>query len=179
MIGDVTFYGIAFFAIASALAVVFSKKMFHSAVFLAASFLGFGMIYFLLGANVVGAIQILIYAGSVTMLLMFVIMLTKPDSDLQKKRVGVLDRLKSVRMFTVFAAVVVLSLLAIFITQFLSAEWNVIDGAALGPLDITGIGELFLGQFVLPFELVSVVLFAALIGAVVLARTDDQDGEEA
>ena len=176
MAAEIAFFGIAAFTIIVTLAMILDRNLFHSAVFLAFSFLGFGMFYFLLGAPLVGAVQILIYAGAVTMLLMFVIMLTKPEKAIPR---GILFRLKESHPFSLFVALVVLALAVILISQAVSMSWRTgISGAEL-PIPEGGhaaaIAELMLGQFVLPFEVISLVLLAALVGAIVLARTDDSE----
>ncbi len=177
MVADLVFYSIAAFMVACALLVVLDKNVFHNAVFLTLSFLGFGILYFLLDAALVGVIQILIYAGAVTMLLMFVIMLTKPQ---HAQAQGLLSPLKGQGLFNILMFLVAVGIAAIIISQVLPVQWRTsIPGETFEQPDksVAAIGLLLLGQFALPFEVVSVVLLAALIGAIVLARTDDVGGE--
>ena len=178
---DLVFWGIAAFMVLSGLLVVFSQSLFRSAFFLALAFAGFGMLYFMLGAPLVGAIQILIYAGAVTMLLMFVIMLTRQDGE---ERAGLVGRLRSLTLFKVFSGALCAALLFALVSQLGAVRWRTAeavpgyDAAAAAAAAQPDLSALLFGQFAFAFEVVGVLLLAALIGAVVLARTDDAaDGE--
>ncbi len=178
---DAVFWGIAAFMVASGLLVVFSESLFRSAFFLALAFSGFGMLYFLLGAPLVGAIQILIYAGAVTMLLMFVIMLTRQDGGQQQ---GLIGRMRSLTGFHIFAAALCAALLFALAGQLSAVRWRTAEAvpgydaaaAEAAAAARQGVSELLFGQFAFAFEVTGVLLLAALIGAVVLARTDDAPG---
>lgn len=180
MMTDVVFYSIALLMIGSALAVISSRNLFHSVVFLGFSFLGFGMLYILLGADFVGVVQILIYAGAVTMLLMFVIMLTRPAA---KTGLEILAKVEDyIRTFNLSKASMLLLVLALFVmlsTLFISTTWKVGEAPpAPGETEsVAYIGKLLMSQFVVPFEVASVLILAALIGAIVLGRTDDASME--
>lgn len=171
---DAAFWGIAAFMVASGLLVVFSGSLFRSAFFLALAFSGFGMLYFMLDAQLVGAIQILIYAGAVTMLLMFVIMLTRQDGGQQP---GLMGRMRSLKGFQLFSAALCAALLFALAGQLGAARWRTAEAVpgydASAAAAQPGISDLLFGQFAFAFEVVGVLLLAALIGAVVLARTDD------
>ena len=180
MIADAVFYVIALFCIAGALAVVFNRNLFHSVVILGFTFLSFGILYMLLGANLVGVIQLLVYVGGVTMLLLFVIMLTRPDNATGFGKIpGPWSYLRGLSLTNILVGVLMLALFGILSVQFISADWRVVGSVpdALNevpqPTSVAYIGELLLTQFALPFEMASVLLLAALIGAVVLGRTDD------
>lgn len=176
---DLVFWGIAAFMVLSGLLVVFSQSLFRSAFFLALAFAGFGMLYFMLGAPLVGAIQILIYAGAVTMLLMFVIMLTRQDGE---ERAGLVGRLRSLTLFKVFAGALCAALLFALVSQLGAVRWRTAEAVpgydAAATAAQPDLSALLFGQFAFAFEVAGVLLLAALIGAVVLARTDDAaDGD--
>ena len=182
-LGDAVFYGIAFLAVVSSILVVTLDQLFHSAVFLALAFLAFGMLYIQLGANLVGVIQVLIYACAVTMLLMFVIMLTKSQTDSGSlgQRAGLFASLQDFAWHKGIALLIAVALLGIMLGVFLgvpgtlpAATWRL---AVQPDTSVLKLADLLLGQFVAPFEMASVLLLAALIGAVVLARTDDAPKE--
>ncbi len=174
---DISFWGIAAFMVVSGLLVVFSQSLFRSAFFLALAFTGFGMLYFMLDAPLVGAIQILIYAGAVTMLLMFVIMLTRQEGR-APRRLG--ELLRSITAFQLFSGALCAALLFSLVSQLGAVRWRTADAVPgfEGTAQQAGISALLFGQFAFAFEVVGMLLLAALIGAVVLARTDDAaDGD--
>lgn len=178
MMNDILFYCIASLMVASALAVVLNKNIFHSAVFLGISFFGFGMLFMLLGADLVGVVQILVYAGAVTMLLMFVIMLTRPEPMVAwELKPWLLDRMRAFTPHRRPAAVLALVVFATLALPFLPAAWRsfgAVPGAGMPQaVSVAYIGELLFTQFVVPFEVASLLLLVALLGAVILGRTDD------
>lgn len=178
MMNDILFYCIASLMVASALAVVLNKNIFHSAVFLGISFFGFGMLFMLLGADLVGVVQILVYAGAVTMLLMFVIMLTRPEHMVAwELKPWLLDRMRAFTPHRRPAAVLALVVFATLAIPCFLAAWRsfgAVPGAGMPEaVSVAYIGELLFTQFVVPFEVASLLLLVALLGAVILGRTDD------
>lgn len=153
---------ISFVIILSALLVVTLRNIFHSALFLILTLFGVAGIYILLHAEFLAAVQILIYVGAVAVLIIFAIMLT---SRLASVRITQSNE-QSVIAFVICAAFLIAGLAALS-----STAWNMVD-AALPLNNIFTLGKLLMTDFVLPFEVVSVVLLAALIGAVVLARRE-------
>lgn len=178
MVNDILFYCTAALMVASALAVVLNRNIFHSTVFLGVSFLGFGMLFMLLGADLVGVVQILIYAGAVTMLLMFVIMLTKHEHmNVWELKPWLAGRMRAFTPKKRLAAVFVLGVLSTLAIPFLTAAWmsfGAVPGAGIPQaVSVAHIGELLLTQFIVPFEVASLLLLVALLGAVIIGRTDD------
>lgn len=155
------FWIMAVVLVVSALAVVLVRNIFRSALCLVLAFLTVAGIYVLLQADFLVVVQILIYVGAVAILLIFAIMLTR---DVQQGNLP--SRLR--------VSPLVLSglLLAVLIVVVTRTGWRI---SALAPTDDTtgAIARAVFaenGGFVLPFEIVSVVLLAAIIGAVVLVR---------
>ena len=148
----------------SAIAVVTARNVVHAALYLVVSLLSVAGVYLLLGAEFVAWVQILIYVGAIVILFLFGLMLTKAPIgrdtlDNQQRGIGALVGVG------VFAGLVFL------IQEAFPVQDAVAFEAVQGSTDV--IGEAIFRNYVLPFEAVSFLLLAALIGAIVLARKDD------
>ena len=161
-LGDVVFYVIALMTVVSAAGVAFSRNIVYSAFSLMGAFMGAAGLYVLLAADFVAVIQVLIYVGGILVLMLFAVMLTHRIGDVRisNRSVGRLPAL------LVIGFVGVVMFQAVF-----GANWHAKPPGVPEPTTY-GIGNSFLGDYVLPFELASVVLLAALIGAVVLSRKE-------
>jgi NADH-quinone oxidoreductase subunit J len=159
------FYLIAGVTVVSAAGVAFSSNIVYSAFSLMGTLLGAAGLFVLLSADFVAVIQVLIYVGGILVLLLFAVMLTHRIGDMRISNRS-LGRIPSLLALGVIGAVMVRAIV--------TTNWHV---AGPRPDDPTtyGIGEAFLTQFVLPFELASMVLLAALIGSVVLSRKELKD----
>lgn len=164
-ISALIFYLLAAVAIVSAAIVAFSRNIVYSAFSLLGTFAGVAGIYVLLGADFVAAVQVLIYVGGILVLILFAVMLTHRITDVQitNRSVG-----------TIPAAVVIAVLLFLLIQSIRETPWAKAKEIAYSPTTGT-IGDLFLQHYLLPFELASLVLLAALIGAVVLSRKETRE----
>jgi len=159
----VFFFILAAFTVAAALLVVLDRNIVHSAVALIFSFCGVAGIYVLLDAEFLGAVQILIYVGGITILLLFAIMLTTRIAA----RVGVFNQQMGL------SALIVLGITAVLV--YASLRGIHMAGEAPPPPETTpALGRLLLTTHVLPFELVSVLLLAAMVGAIILARREKE-----
>jgi NADH-quinone oxidoreductase subunit J len=161
-IADLVFGVIAAVTIVSAAGVAFSKNIVYSAFALMGTFMGVAALYVFLAADFVAVIQVLIYVGGILVLTLFAVMLTHRIADVRisNRSVGVLPGL-----------VVVVAVGAVMAKAVLGANW--LGRSPETPHPTTaGIGNAFLGDYLLPFELASVVLLAALVGAVVLSRKE-------
>lgn len=169
---QITLQHIAFLILAgitlgSALLVVSLRNIFHSLLFLALSFLGVAGIYLLLSADFLAAAQVLIYIGAITVLLMFALMMTH--------RVMSKSIVQTLAQWWVAPLAASAGLLALLVRLFVFNPWNLKPTTA-GPT--TGIiGQALLTKYLLPFELASIVLLVAMVGAIVLAK-DDRPTEE-
>jgi len=159
---DVIFYVLAVVTVTSAAFVAFSRSIMHSAFALMATFLGVAGLYVSLGADFLGAIQVLVYVGGILVLTIFAVMLTHRIGD-----VNVSNRAVGRWPAIVIAGTVFLVMLA----AMRRAGWKVVDPRVATPT-IAGIGEELLGGYVLPFEIASIVLLAALVAAVMLSRKE-------
>jgi len=155
------FYLIAAITIGSACGVVFGRNILYSAFALMGTLLGVAAIFVLLGADFLGVIQLFVYVGGILVLTLFAVMLThRIDVRVSNRAVGRVP------------GVVLVGFVAVWMIRVArGARW--VQGQPGPPAPTTaGIGEAFLGTYVLPFEIASVVLLAALIGAIVVSRKE-------
>ena len=148
--------------VGSALGVVFHKNPVISALFLVGTFAGLGGLYLSLQAPFIAAIQIFIYAGAITVLFIFVIMLL----NLQKDP----ERFKRSKIFTFPRFVVVFILFWIIFSFVQLTAFPVAGPETENILNLSHIAELLFTKFLFPFELGAYLLLIAMIGGVVLAK---------
>jgi NADH-quinone oxidoreductase subunit J len=156
----IAFWSLAGLTLGSAAMIILVRNLLHAVLFLILSFVGIAGLYITLSADFVAVTQVLIYAGAIAVLMIFAVMLT-PRSD--RNNAG---------NFLQLPALLLSSLVIAGVTfVVLETDWR---EAGRGPFDstATAIGEALLSPFVLPFEIASVLLVAAMIGAIVLVRED-------
>jgi NAD(P)H-quinone oxidoreductase subunit 6 len=158
----VIFWLLAALTIGSACITAFSRNIVYSAFALFGSFSGVAGIYILLGADFLFIIQIFIYIGGILVVTIFAVMLTQgvADMNVSNRVVGALPAL----LVSIVAGAVMLYAID-------RTAWPQGKPAPLVPTTY-GIGNAFLGPYVLPFEIASIVLLAALIGAIVISRQE-------
>lgn len=161
-VATAVFYLIALITVVSAGMVAFSRNIIYSAFSLLGTFMGVAGLYVFLGADFVAAVQVLIYVGGILVLILFAVMLTHRITDVQ-----ITNRAAG----RIPALIVVGVLIYLLIETIKETPWakakEVVYAATTAK-----IGDLFLYSYLLPFELASLVLLAALIGAVVLSRKE-------
>jgi NADH-quinone oxidoreductase subunit J len=160
---QITFWVIAVLLVGSALAVVLSKNLFHSVLWLAAALTGTAGIFLLLDAEFLAGVQILLYAGGVVTVVVFAIVVT--------------ERLVGTKLSHTSRGVVKGALAAAAFLLFI-VQWLGRTPLPAEPVGLTGdltrdIGTSVLTRFVLPFELLAVLLLASLLGASYFARPED------
>ncbi len=162
---NVTFWILAVVMVAAAVGVVRTRNVVHAALYLVVVLAGVAAQFILLAAEFVAWVQVLIYIGAVVVLFLFGIMLTRAPmrSDLP------LDN--DQRLPALVAAVALAALLVVAVVDAFGGARIDFTGRA-GPTPTAEVAQSIFRTFVAPFELVSVLLLAALIGAVVLARRD-------
>lgn len=156
----VAFWVLAVTSVGSALMVAAVRNLLHAALFLVLSFVGVAGLYITLSADFVAVAQVLIYAGAIAVLILFAIMLTPRAA-----------RDNADGMFWM-PALVLAGLMATTISLIaVRTDWAISDR---GPFSetATAIGEALLDPFVLPFEVASVLLVAAMIGAIVILEEE-------
>jgi NADH-quinone oxidoreductase subunit J len=144
----------------AALAVVTSKNLFHSALFLILSFVGVAGLYILLEAGFLAAVQILVYVGAISILIIFAIMLTRRlmAKDLvQRNAQWGISGLVALLLFVVLGFVL------------LRVNWPVVE-ATVPQESISILGQKLMSTYALPFEVASVLLLVALVGSIIIAR---------
>jgi NADH-quinone oxidoreductase subunit J len=168
MVVEIAFWILALIMVGAALAVVLLRDVFRAALLLVLCFFTVAGIYITLNADFLAAVQVLIYAGAIGILLIFAIMLTrnvKEGNPFGKLKIPAF--LVSLLVFSTIVGVVV------------STNWATVTGVSqavevpVGSPTTSAIATALFDQskgFVLPFEIASIVLLAALIGAIVLVR---------
>jgi len=159
------FLGAAFTSIIASLLVVTRKNPIHSALFLVLTFLCVSVLYLLLYSQFIAIIQVVVYAGAIVMLIIFVIMLLDLEQELQ-------SGLKLFYSKVIGGLLMVLFLLGIIY----SVAWKSPTGkvGSYTPdkvsANVKAVGEMLFTQYLFPFEIVSVLLVAAIVGAVILSK---------
>ncbi|TAK63847.1 MAG: NADH-quinone oxidoreductase subunit J [Bacteroidetes bacterium] len=161
---EAIFYFFAIITLVSAGIVVFSKNVIHSAFSLLFTFFGVTGIYVLLNADFIAVTQLLIYVGGILVLLLFGVMLTNKVIDVE---------LKTGTLQTVPASIIVASIAGVLCGVFYITDWKIIPASMDATKSTTaGLGEMFMTTYLLPFEVASVVLLVALVGAAMIARKE-------
>ncbi|MFM7409067.1 MAG: NADH-quinone oxidoreductase subunit J [Cuspidothrix sp.] len=150
--------------IGAALGVVLFSNIVYSAFLLGGVFISMAGIYLLLNGDFVAAAQILIYVGAINVLILFAIMLVNKREDFAP--------LPSAGLRKVFTALVCFGLFALLSTMVLATPWAYSTNPIVSQNSIILIGQHFFSDFLLPFELASVLLLMAMVGAIILARRE-------
>jgi NADH-quinone oxidoreductase subunit J len=171
---DITFYLLAAVTLAMALLVIARRNPLHGALALVVGFFSLAGIYVLLFAHLIAALQVLVYAGAIMVLFIFVIMLLNlQDRELGGPR-GIVTKTIAVGVMTFLAVAILLATRgglggAAFLPQ--SPEMVPPPGALPGEYgQVAGVGMTLYSRYLLPFELVSVLLLVAIVGAVAIAK---------
>ena len=166
MTADVIFWILAVISAGAAAAMLISRNPGHNALFLVLCFSALGGIFGLLDAPFAAAIQILVYAGAIMVLFIFVVMMVDPRTGIppeRGKRAKILGP--------------VMGLVLLF--ELGTAAWGLLGGAGASSGASAGtpadVGRLMFSRYVYPFEITSVLILAALVGAVVLGKKEDRE----
>jgi len=159
----IAFWSLAIVLVGSALAVVLSKNLFHSVLWLALALTGTAGVFLLLEAEFLAAVQLLLYAGGIVTIVVFAIVVTE-------RLVG--ERITQTNRRITAGAVTSLALIALVVNAILRQPLATTREPLTTDLTRT-LGESVLTRFVLPFELLGVLMLAAMLGAVYFARPED------
>jgi NADH-quinone oxidoreductase subunit J len=160
LLAQIVFYFFAAMTLASAAVVVFARSLIRSAFALLFTFFGVAALYACLGADFLAATQMVIYVGGILVLLLFGVMLTHKLYDLSLKS----------ETYQVFPALaVVFAVFGILATFMLRTQWHTKIQNAPEPTT-AAIGTLLLNDYIMPFEVASILLLIALIGAAMIVR---------
>lgn len=161
---EIVFIGAAVLAGASALLAVTSPRVVHCALWLVVCLGSLAGVYLILGAEVVALVQLLVYVGAVVVLVLFALMLTRAPIEPSRG----LDASVAQRVAAAAAAIALATILAGTLLAAVGDRRIPIDS---GRGSAHGLGLAVFGGWVLPFELLSVLLLAALIGALAVSRS--------
>ena len=151
--------------IIGALGVILLENIVYSAFLLGGVFMSVAGLYLLLNASFVAAAQVLVYVGAVNVLIIFAIMLVNKKEDLRP--------IENIKSRKIISTSICLTLLSLLIRVDLSNTWGLAESnASIGEESTIRIGEHLFSDYLLPFEVASVLLLMAMIGAIVLARRD-------
>lgn len=157
----VLFYFYAAIALAGAVVLISAKNLLHGAMGLFATLVAIGGLYLLLGSEFLAAMQLFVYGGAITVLVLFALMLAGPQASTGGHARPAVRWISAAICVVFFAAIVVV-------------EWR--TGWQLSPTrihDTASIATILFSRYVLPFEIAGLSLTIALIGAIVIAREDD------
>jgi NADH:ubiquinone oxidoreductase subunit 6 (subunit J) len=165
-VSHIVFIILSAVVLGGALAMVITKSMFRAALFMALSFVGIAGLFVLLEAELLGMLQLLVYVGAIAILIIFAIMLSR--------RIMSGDEPAFNKQWTLGLVVVALPLFILLALVLLQVNWPV-NWVEQPPADaVARLGEALVSPegFVLPFEVASVLLVVALVGAIVIAREE-------
>jgi NADH-quinone oxidoreductase subunit J len=161
------FYFLSFVAILSALLVVFSKNPVYSVLYLIITFFAIAGHYILLNAQFLAAVHIIVYAGAIMVLFLYVIMLLNLNRDSEPHKSNLLK----------FAATICAGLLMVVLVGSLKGTELIVKSTSTTS-DIglvKNLGIVLFTEFLLPFEIASVLLLVAMVGAVMLGKAEKSE----
>jgi NADH-quinone oxidoreductase subunit J len=158
----IVFYIIAVLMVTATCVVTFSKNLIHSAFALMGTLLGAAVLYGLLASDFVAVTQLLVYVGGILILILFAVMLTVDIGD-----VNVTNKTIQWKIAAPLMAFLFVTMLAVLP----GAHWLLVSEPESQSM-VAAIGNSLLTEYLLPFEVISVLLLGALVGAVVLVRRE-------
>ena len=167
----IAFYTFAAMILGFGVLVITARNTVHSVLFLVANFLFVAALYVLLGAQFLAVIQVIVYAGGIVVLYLFVVMLVNLKRPPEAHR----DRRRKTRLGLAFSLVILAEVVAIAVFGIVQPAQLAAPKAPLPPEaanNIEQVGWMLYTQYLVPFEVASMLLLAALVGAIVLARRE-------
>ena len=162
------FYTLAAFILGFGVLVVTARNTVHSIMFLVVDFLFIAGLYVLLGAQFLAVIQVVVYAGGIVVLYLFVVMLV----NLKRPPEAHKDRRRRGRLGLIVSLVVLAELAAIAAYKYVSPAAALPPVTAMGPDNVALVGTMLYTDYLIPFELASILLLVAMVGAIILARRE-------
>jgi NADH-quinone oxidoreductase subunit J len=159
---EVIFYFVATVTVIGAVGVVTARNVVHSALFLILALIAVAGIFILLAAEFLAVVQVLIYGGAVTILILFAMMLTRAR-DVEGPLEGPQQP---------FAALAAVAFAVTSIFAIVTTDWHG-NTDKINVITLDQIGDQLFGTWAVPFEIASLVLTVSLIGAIVLARSEE------
>ena len=160
----VAFWALAIMTIGSALMVAAVRNLIHAVVFLVLSFMGVAGLYITLSADFVGVVQILIYSGAISILVIFAIVLTP--------QAGRNNAETSMRLPALVLAGLVATMLGY---AAIDTDWSISNREGFEET-AQAIGEALLDKYILPFEIAAALMLVAMLGAIIIVRAEGTEG---
>ncbi len=157
------FWFLSFLAVLSALYVVFAKSPVHSVLSLIITFFAIAGHYLLLSAHFLAAVHIIVYAGAIMVLFLYVIMMLNLNKETEP------HKKPAMQLIAVIAAGL---LLLTIVAAFKGAEVSGVVSTASDIGSVENLGQILFNEFLLPFEISSILFLAAMVGAVYLSKKD-------
>lgn len=163
----IIFLSMAFVSVVSALLMVTRKNAIHSALWLIVTFFSIAIIYLTLGAQFIAVAQVMVYAGAIVMLIVFVIMLIHLEKEAYEAR-----KFTGGKIIASFIAIILfLEIVAAGISFQTGGKKGIFTPEVLATTgNVQSVGALLYGQYLFPFEIASILLLIGIVGAVVLAK---------
>lgn len=166
MMETALFYLFGGIALLAAINVVAQKRVFYSAISLIVCLCAVSALYLILEAPFIAAVQIIVYAGAIMVLFLFVIMLLDPFSAALLR-----DKKKSLRYAAIALGAIVIALLVPLLNTYsLSRTPRNPEMISGGAGSVSHLGQMLFSEYLLPFEMTSVLILVAIIGVVVLSK---------
>ena len=157
---ETIFFLIAFAICLFSFLTVFSRDIFHSAIWLALALMNIAALFFYLGAEFLGVVQVLVYIGGIVTLFIFAIKLTAKIGDKSIQQVN--------RQFLISGVATLIIFCILF--KIMVSSPGIVGEPASHPASLKKIGESLLTTYALPFEFISLVLLTAMVGAIVIGK---------
>jgi NADH-quinone oxidoreductase subunit J len=167
-LNDAVFILIAAVTIFAAMGVIMSKNIVHSALLLVLTFLGVAGIYFQMNAGFIGLVQILIYGGAISILIIFAIMLVM---DVEVEKTNLPSPSLSRRMTGIYVSILFTITLG---ASIWFTRWPLVQASSKGLDEMVVLADLMLGKYVVAFEVAAVLLLVAVVGSIILAKGADE-----
>ena len=158
------FYFVAFLSIFFALMVIFSKNPVHSVLYLIVTFFTFSIHYILLNAQFLAIVNFIVYMGAIMVLFLFVLMLLNLNDDSAASKSNLL------KIIGVIAGMCLIITLVGSAKSLNASDPLILQTQELGL--VKNLGKVLFSKFLLPFEISSILLLSAMVGAVLLAKKD-------
>lgn len=154
----------------AALMVIFSKHIIHSALYLALTFLCIAAFFVMLKAEYLAVVQIMVYIGAVIVMILFALMMTR-------MKIGEVTNIANKQIVTAAIISVFLFLTLGIIVYMTRNGFTWISSDEIPVLSVKDLGMVLFSKYVLPFEIISLLILGALVGSVVLAMKEKENKE--
>jgi NADH-quinone oxidoreductase subunit J len=163
----IIFLSMALLSIVSSLLMVTRRNAIHSALWLIVTFFSIAIIYLTLGAQFIAVAQVIVYAGAIVMLIVFVVMLIHLEKEAQESR-----KFTGAKMVAFFVTIILfLEILAAGISFQTAGKKGIFTPEALASAgNVESVGRILYGQYLFPFEIASILLLIGIVGAVILTK---------